>query len=36
MLRMYWPKEGSPSILNGTWAPPAVQREHGSSGRALQ
>jgi len=22
MLRMYWPKENSPSILNGTWTPP--------------
>jgi hypothetical protein len=26
MLRMYWPKSESPSILNGTWAPPWVQR----------
>jgi hypothetical protein len=26
MLRMYWPKEGDPSILNGTWAPQRVQR----------
>lgn len=26
MLRMYWPKTESPSILNGTWTPPAVQR----------
>lgn len=25
MLRMYWPKEGDPSILNGTWTPPTVQ-----------
>ncbi|MGH9484081.1 MAG: DUF1254 domain-containing protein [Terriglobales bacterium] len=24
MLRMYWPKEGDPSILNGSWAPPHV------------
>lgn len=24
MLRMYWPKETAPSILNGTWQPPAV------------
>ena len=24
MLRMYWPKDASPSILNGTWTPPAV------------
>jgi hypothetical protein len=26
MLRMYWPKEKSPSILNGSWAPPAVKK----------
>lgn len=27
MLRMYWPKEGGDSsILNGSWAPPYVQR----------
>lgn len=25
MLRMYWPKEESPSIINGTWKPPAVK-----------
>jgi hypothetical protein len=24
MLRMYWPKETSPSILNGTWEIPAI------------
>jgi hypothetical protein len=24
MLRMYWPKEGMPSILNGSWEPPPV------------
>ncbi|HEV8052185.1 MAG TPA: DUF1254 domain-containing protein [Parachlamydiaceae bacterium] len=24
MFRLYWPKEESPSILNGTWKPPAV------------
>ncbi len=24
MLRMYWPKESSPSILNGTWKIPAL------------
>jgi hypothetical protein len=23
-LRMYWPRTGAPSILNGTWKPPAV------------
>jgi hypothetical protein len=26
MLRMYWPKPDAPSILNGTWSPPPVQR----------
>ncbi len=24
MLRMYWPKEQDPSIINGSWKPPAV------------
>jgi len=24
MLRMYWPKENNPSILNGSWGPPPV------------
>ena len=24
MLRMYWPKENSPSILNGSWKVPQV------------
>ena len=26
MLRMYWPKPDSPSILDGSWKPPAVQQ----------
>lgn len=26
MLRMYWPSEKTPSIINGTWAPPNVKR----------
>jgi hypothetical protein len=26
MLRLYWPKETDPSILDGTWKPPAVRR----------
>jgi hypothetical protein len=26
MLRMYWPTEKDPSILDGTWQPPAVER----------
>jgi hypothetical protein len=25
MLRLYWPQETSPSILNGTWEPPPVR-----------
>jgi uncharacterized protein (TIGR03000 family) len=25
-LRMYWPNEKAPSILDGTWKPPAVKR----------
>ncbi len=25
MLRMYWPKEKDPSIIDGTWQPPAVK-----------
>jgi hypothetical protein len=26
MMRMYWPKEKAPSILDGTWKPPAVKK----------
>ena len=26
MLRMYWPKETAPSILDGSWTPPAVEK----------
>lgn len=26
MLRMYWPKEAAPSILDGTWTPPRVEK----------
>ena len=26
MLRLYWPSEKSPSILEGSWLPPAIQR----------
>jgi hypothetical protein len=25
MLRLYWPKEQTPSILNGSWKPPAIR-----------
>jgi hypothetical protein len=25
MLRLYWPSETPPSILDGTWSPPAVK-----------
>lgn len=27
MLRMYWPNETDPSIINGTWAIPAAQKQ---------
>ncbi|HKY62401.1 MAG TPA: DUF1254 domain-containing protein [bacterium] len=30
MMRMYWPQEESPSILNGTWQPPAVKKVQGN------
>lgn len=26
MLRMYWPNEKSPSIINGSWEPPPVKK----------
>jgi hypothetical protein len=26
MLRMYWPNESDPSILDGTWTPPAAKK----------
>jgi hypothetical protein len=26
MLRLYWPKETSPSIIDGTWTPPAIKQ----------
>jgi hypothetical protein len=26
MLRLYWPKETPPSILDGTWKPPPIQQ----------
>jgi hypothetical protein len=26
MLRMYWPNETDPSIINGTWSIPAAQK----------
>ncbi len=25
MLRLYWPTETPPSILDGTWKPPAIK-----------
>lgn len=27
MLRLYWPQEAAPSILNGTWEPPAARKK---------
>jgi hypothetical protein len=29
MLRLYWPQETPPSIIDGTWKPPAVQMAAG-------
>jgi hypothetical protein len=29
MLRMYWPREKAPSILDGSWVPPQVQKVGG-------
>jgi hypothetical protein len=26
MLRMYWPSQKNPSILDGTWTPPRVEK----------
>jgi len=26
MMRLYWPKEKDPSIIDGSWKPPAVKR----------
>jgi hypothetical protein len=26
MMRLYWPKETPPSILDGTWSPPPVRK----------
>ncbi|HEY4260779.1 MAG TPA: DUF1214 domain-containing protein, partial [Schlesneria sp.] len=25
MMRLYWPKESAPSIIDGSWKPPAVK-----------
>jgi hypothetical protein len=27
MMRLYWPSEKSPSILDGTWSPPPVKKQ---------
>jgi hypothetical protein len=34
MLRMYWPNENPPSIIDGTWAPPAAKKVASSVGSA--
>ena len=31
MMRLYWPNESSPSIINGSWAPPKVMKAADSS-----
>ena len=30
MLRMYWPNEKAPSIINASWSPPAVRNAASS------
>ena len=30
MLRLYWPNEDKPSVLDGSWKPPAAEIESGS------
>jgi hypothetical protein len=30
MLRLYWPNENKPSILDGSWKPPAVEIDKGT------
>ena len=32
MLRMYWPKESPPSVLDGSWVPPRIQTNNRFSG----
>ena len=34
MLRMYWPKDTSPSILNGSWKVPQVVRTQATVGKS--
>ena len=34
MLRLYWPKETPPSILDGTWTPPPIRRFDGRAADA--
>jgi uncharacterized protein (TIGR03000 family) len=36
MLRLYWPKEKEPSILDGTWEPPPVKRLGMQSARQAE
>jgi hypothetical protein len=26
MLRLYWPDENKPSVIDGSWKPPAVEK----------
>jgi hypothetical protein len=26
MMRMYWPKEKQPSVLDGSWVPPRIEK----------
>lgn len=31
VLRMYWPNDKSPSLINGTWSPPPVKKMSGNA-----
>lgn len=30
MLRLYWPNDSKPSILDGSWKPPAAELDNGT------
>jgi hypothetical protein len=34
MMRLYWPNEQSPSILDGSWKPPAIERVPAAQAQA--
>jgi hypothetical protein len=36
MLRLYWPKDVPPSILDGTWTIPPVKKANEGAGQSLE